>query len=141
MHKVYQMAIFKKSIFYLLLICTIWIGYLFSQKDGLHVDEIWSYGFSNSTHGGYFYTYNIGEPTRLVDHWSSKEDIKKYLTVQKGERFNYANTYKNFQNDVHPPLYFFLLHTVSSFFPDTIKPWHHAFINIIFFFTITFFII
>ena len=57
-------------------------------------------------------------------------DFLHYLTVQKGEQFRYDSVWYNQSIDMHPPLYFTLLHTISSFFPDTFSKWFGYVINI-----------
>lgn len=41
----------------------------------------------------------------------------QYVMVAENERFDYATVYYNQTQDVHPPLYYFFLHTVCSAVP------------------------
>lgn len=50
--------------------------------------------------------------------WRTREDAKDYLEA-KDNRFNYASVYYNQLQDVHPPLFYMLVHTVSSIFNNT----------------------
>ncbi|MCI1858269.1 MAG: hypothetical protein LKI80_08930 [Sporolactobacillus sp.] len=88
------------------------------QKSGYDIDEIFSYGLANNNYGP---TYN--DIPQYYNHWHSSEVYKNYVTVQKNERFQYGFVYHNQQLDVHPPLYYLLLHTVSSFFPNVFSKW------------------
>ena len=46
-----------------------------------------------------------------------------YVAVQEGQRFDYASVYYNQTQDVHPPVFYFLLHTVCSLFPGSFTKW------------------
>lgn len=48
----------------------------------------------------------------------------------KGGQFDYANVWKNQSEDVHPPLYYVMLHTICSLFPEKFSVWYAAIINI-----------
>lgn len=50
--------------------------------------------------------------------WRTKEDAENYLKA-KDNKFNYASVYYNQIQDVHPPLFYMLVHTVSSIFNNT----------------------
>jgi hypothetical protein len=55
-----------------------------------------------------------------------------YVTVDAGNRFNYSIVWNNQKNDVHPPLYYAILHTICSFFPGKYSVWFAGVINIFF---------
>ena len=61
--------------------------------------------------------------------WVSGEEYVGYLTAQKGSLFNYASVYYNQRGDVHPPLFYLLLHTVSSFAPGVFSKWFGITVN------------
>ena len=46
--------------------------------------------------------------------WKTKQDAKEYVTIGNGDVFNYLSVYYNQSRDVHPPLFYFLVHFVSS---------------------------
>ena len=114
--------------------------YVFAfQKQGTHSDEVWSYGLSNSYYKPFFHL-NDGIPlendmdtlVQNIDNfreWVDGEQLKNYVTVQKGERFAYGSVYHNQTLDHHPPLFYFAVHTVCSFFPDTFSYYQIYFIN------------
>lgn len=52
-----------------------------------------------------------------------QQDFVNYISVQKNDRFNYASVYYNQTQDIHPPLFYFLLHTVCSLFPGSFTKW------------------
>lgn len=63
--------------------------------------------------------------------WLSGDYFKRYLTVTKGEGFNYASVYYNQRADVHPPLYYMLLHTICSFTPEKFSKWQAFVVNLV----------
>ncbi len=96
------------------------------QKEGYHVDEIFSYGLSNS-----YYTPFIQKEPEFGYKWYSGKEIADYLIVNDNEKFTYDSVVYNQEQDVHPPLYYFLLHTVSSFFSETFSKWFGIGINLV----------
>ena len=106
--------------FFLLMVITI------SKKENYHVDELFSYGLSN----------NVGHITMIFDDGAKYDPADvygKYLTVSNNRhKFDYRNVWINQKNDVHPPLYYMILHTICSFFPGTFSGWYAGSINIIF---------
>ena len=98
-----------------------------TQKQGYHSDELWCYGLANSYYKPFVYLedgiyqddYEGGyEGSDITHKWISGDVMKKYITVQKDQRFSYDSVYHNQILDHHPPLYYFILHTICSFFPD-----------------------
>lgn len=119
------------------LIHTAWT---FAGKQVFHSDENWSYGLANSYYqphiflkdGVYLgdYASNPASAESInVGEWVSGETFRRYVTVQEGERFAYASVYHNQTLDSHPPLYYFLLHTACSFFPDRFSWWYGFFLS------------
>ena len=52
--------------------------------------------------------------------------------MDDGNRFNYKMVWENQAKDVHPPLYYCLVHTVCSLFPGVFSRWFAGIINVIF---------
>lgn len=115
----------KSAILYLVL--AIFMILAVSMKVNYYIDEIYTYGLSNYNGNGidmeieYDKTYTPG--TSVYDD---------YMKVQNGQRFDYVNVWRNQTNDVHPPLYYALIHTICSVFPNKFSKWFAAGINIIF---------
>lgn len=65
--------------------------------------------------------------------WKTPEDAKAYLTVSKDEIFNYWPVLFNQGRDVHPPLFYMLVHFVSSIFLNTFSKYIIFIINLLFF--------
>lgn len=98
------------------------------QKQEYHIDEIYSYNFSNSVKAEKF-----AEADWLKTKWIDGNEFDELVTVQEGERFNYAAPYRNTALDAHPPLYYWALHTVCSMFPDSFSKWLGIGLNLLFF--------
>lgn len=90
------------------------------EKKGLFLDEIYSYGLSNSHYAPFLSTiFDDG----FVDKTFTSSDFNHYLTVQDGELFDVESVFYNQAHDVHPPLYYLLLNAVSSFTPNSFSIW------------------
>ena len=111
----------------LLLLQVVMMFYFCANKQEYHIDEIYSYILSNSYHCD-----NLSNANDIKNHWiSGKDSLQKFVSVQTNERFAYHKTYLNNTTDAHPPFYYFILHTVCSFFPDRFSKWFGLSINII----------
>ena len=95
------------------LIITIACLFFASEKDGLHIDEIYSFGLSNSYYAPYLTDIKGGN---LVDEVITRQELLDYLTVGSDDAFAFGSVYYNQTRDVHPPLYYWLLNSVSSLF-------------------------
>src|SRR5699024_6981595 len=102
----------------LLLVYSIFMGHL---KEGFHMDEMYSYGLSNSAR----FTF-----LRKNNEWVSSKYFLNYVSVSLKERFAFGSVIENQINDVHPPLYYLIFHTISSFFPNIFSKWIGIGINI-----------
>lgn len=86
------------------------------MKKDCYVDEYWTYGLAN----------NVGSITMQVEDGKSYNGtypFDRYMTVEKGETFNYSNVWTQQAADVHPPLYYIIIHTLCSFFPGVFSKW------------------
>lgn len=119
-HKPSSLSVILYGIFLILMILTI------CNKENYHVDETYSYGLAN--HPGKI-TINIENGERYAD---PEEPFLEYLTVSKDHRFDYQNVWENQSKDVHPPLYYALLHSICSLFPGSFSRWYAGSINILF---------
>ena len=100
------------------------VSIIVSQKKAFHSDEIFSYALANSFYEPYLDTDSIRSKIgdgheNYFGHWIPADVLREYVTVQKGEQFRYDSVWYNQSKDRHPPLYYSVIHTVSSFFPDT----------------------
>lgn len=81
----------------------------------LYGDEFFSFGLANSDEGLFYYQERYYEKCG-VGGWLSGEDLRSWMEVAPDKRFQYEYVWKNQSDDVHPPFYYFLLHTLCSFF-------------------------
>ena len=65
--------------------------------------------------------------------WKTPEDAKNYLTVTSDEIFSFWPVYYNQSRDVHPPLFYFLVHIVSVLFLNNFSKYIIFIINLAFF--------
>ncbi len=64
--------------------------------------------------------------------WKTPKEAKEYLTVSNDEIFNYISPYYNQTRDVHPPLFYFLVHLISSFALGTFSKYIIFSLNLVF---------
>lgn len=105
-------------IFALALAVNIYFGF---QKSGFHEDEYYTYFSSNRSIGLY-------QPDR---EWQDKQVILDEFVVKDGEGFNYSLVKLVQSWDVHPPLYYFIFHTVCSFIGAVFTKWSGIITNLI----------
>ena len=119
----------------LLLLNLAMVGGFMAQKQVIHPDELFSYGHANSSQGTYLsndldpYFANLEQV--FYNKWIDGRYLFEYLTVQEEETFRYDLIWDNLAKGVHPPLYYVLLHTVCSFFPETFSIWFSGGLNIL----------
>lgn len=126
----------SKKLFVLLLIVillsqaalTVYFG---TQKSGYHIDEIFSLLLSN-------HDCSVWMSAPYEDNnWIFSDAFFDAITTPNAEdRFQYAQVYASNANDVHPPMYYFLLHTVFSILPNALQgigiKWAGIAINLLF---------
>ncbi len=104
-----------------IIIISLAISFIFmAVKQGYHEDELLTYNLANSS-----------KQLGVDAQWNSPEDFNEYLAAGE-HRFDYGNVYYNQIVDAsHPPLYYALVHTVCSFFPDVFSRWLAFAINVV----------
>ena len=88
-----------------------------------------------------YYAKNSGEYGDLIYQimkadkpiWKTPEDAKNYLAVTSDEIFSLGSVYYNQARDVHPPLFYFLVHMVSILFLNNFSKYIIFTINLGFF--------
>ena len=113
-----------------ILLCLMTIQVLFMicwglRKEGYYIDELWSYGLANS-----YYTPFLQQVPDYMEQWKSPEFYETYLMVESNERFAWDSVYYNQTQDVHPPLYYMILHGICSVFCGSFSKWYGLGINI-----------
>lgn len=87
--------------------------YYGTRKQGFHEDELYTFYSTNKTAGLFVNDRQ----------WMSREDLRNDFVVLPGEQFRY-HVVKQMQSwDVHPPLYYYIMHTACSFFPNRFSKW------------------
>ena len=89
--------------------------YYAAHKQGYHVDELYTYELAN--YPGGFYALEDG----YMDRWHDGSFYSAALTP--GRLFDYTIPWNNQKIDVHPPLYYCLIYTAESLFPQLGLPW------------------
>ena len=123
-----------KRYFSLVLIILLLVGnviYWGYQKEGFHVDEMFSYEQIGNTEYPKPHYDRPDEP--CMNTWHSREYYEDYLTVSDGEAFDIAAFYNSASmNGAHPPLYLMLLGmTVSAVSPNRFTKWSGMTLNIL----------
>ncbi len=111
----------KTAVFALLFILVFQIAVLIiagCEKKSYHIDEIYTYILSNS-----YDSDRISHDDNALSTWKNGIYFNKFVTVDANERFAYDKVKYNNGLDAHPPLYYYLVHTVSSFFPGYFGKW------------------
>ena len=135
----------RSGIFMILLVlitvaqCIFYI-YLFTNvKTAHHEDEFFSYALSNSYKRPFLYgdKHQTFEANSLV---RTGDDFKYSLMTNNDTRFKYDSVWYNQTEDVHPPLYYAILHTICSFTPYYYSWWYAMAINLVCFAVGQFFI-
>ena len=121
----------SRRFFYLLAACIIALQavllvFTIRQKQEFHIDEIYSFILSNS-----YDTNSFNNADWMWGTWVDQTDFDEFATVQQGEQFAYPLVYRNNSLDAHPPLYYWMLHTVSSFFPGRFDKWIGCLPNVV----------
>ena len=98
-------------------------------KAGFFIDEIYTYGLSNSHFAPYLLDNTDGP---MEDEILSREELISYVTVDEGEELDFASVYSNQEADVHPPLYYFFFNAFSSLFGRSFSKWTGLCLNWIF---------
>lgn len=110
--------------------------YFNNNKKSYHIDELLSYGLSNSFYQPFITSdsvFDSADYSKCDNEWLSSDLLKNYVTVQKGEQFRYDSVWYNQSQDRHPPLFYAAIHTVSSFFPDQFSSYFGFLLNLLYF--------
>ena len=70
--------------------------------------------------------------SEFVPIWRSSDEANDYLTIQPKDALNYGMVYYNQSRDIHPPLFYFLVHTVSIIFMGHFSKYIVFSINLVF---------
>lgn len=116
----------KSNKIWFLLFLGIWCTQMFTafyfccQKQGFHEDEYYTY-------------YSTGRTSGLMINdgaWMERDEYFNEFVVLKGEGFQYGLVKEVQSWDVHPPVYYWIFHTVCSLFPGRFSKWFGLVINL-----------
>lgn len=113
---------------YLIRIFILWVVqmaaafYFCTQKQGFHEDEFYTYYSTARTNG--FYVEN--------GKWMERETYRNEFVVLPNERFQYGLVKEVQSWDVHPPMYYWVFHTVASLVPGVFSKWIGLSVNLFF---------
>lgn len=111
----------KIGLVFILLIAFFMVLYFGKQKSGFHEDEYYTYYSSNYTHG-----WNVPD-----GQWVEMEEYQQEFMVLPNEKFQYGLVKLVQSWDVHPPMYYWIIHTVCSISPNFFSKWQGLMINIV----------
>ena len=96
---------------------------LFSnRKAGMFIDEIYTYGLSNSSFHPFLST--DGERYGSIEHRViTRGELLDYVSITGDEGFDFASVYYNQVHDVHPPLYYWLFNIASTLARGSFSKW------------------
>lgn len=113
---------------YLICFFILWVAqmaaafYFCTQKQGFHEDELYTYYSTARTNG--FYVEN--------GKWMERETYRNEFVVLPDERFQYGLVKQVQSWDVHPPVYYWVFHTVASLVPGVFSKWIGLSVNLFF---------
>lgn len=93
-----------------------------TQKQGFHEDEYYTYYSTARTNG--FYVED--------GKWMERDDYRNEFVVLPGQQFQYGLVKQVQSWDVHPPMYYWVFHTVASFVPGVFSKWTGLSVNLFF---------
>ena len=97
--------------------------YFCTQKQGFHEDEYYTYYSTARTVG--FYVED--------GQWMDRETYRNEFVVLPEQRFQYGLVKLVQSWDVHPPMYYWVFHTVASFVPNVFSKWIGLSVNLFFY--------
>lgn len=111
-------------------------GYAEASQDVFY-NQVWNSKNKITNIKNYFFHYDTLKTdetlSKEIPIFRQKEDALTYLTIGKGDVLNYFSVYYNQARDVHPPLFYFLVHFVSTIFYGQFSKYIIFIINLVFF--------
>lgn len=107
------------------------VFFLFAgRKEGFFIDDIYTYGLSNSYYAPFVTDLKDGD---MTDKVFTREELTEYLTVGEDDAFAFDSVFYNQGRDVHPPLYYCFFHLLSSLLPPHVfSVWTGLLLNYVF---------
>ena len=86
-------------------------------------DEYYTYGIANSYYRPFLYNEDHETGTTSYNRYATGNDFKYYMRTNENTKFSYDSVIYNSSHDTTPPVYYILLHTISSVFSDKFSWW------------------
>ena len=120
-----------KALFVIIVIC-IQIYIVTCATDDISVggDMVFTYTLANNTYSPLWFTENILAEFANSNGWFQSDILKEWYLVNDYNRFDYSGVYWHQRADVHPPLYYAIVHTICSFFPNSYSNMYAGAVNI-----------
>ena len=116
----------KRTIALFLLAHLLLVVFIGAQKTNYHIDELYTFTLANR------YGARLAPDITDGQVYSGDGMFGEYLTVQPEHTSDYGLVYQNQRNDAHPFLYYSFIHTLCSFFPNTVSKWFGLIPNYLF---------
>lgn len=104
------------------------IAFFASKKGGLFVDELWTFNLANS-----YYLPFVDEADKYFNVFLDRKFFLDAMLVADGKEFEYGSVFYNQSKDVHPPLYYLIVHTICSINKSASIKWVGVCLNILLF--------
>lgn len=98
-----------------------------NDKNGYHLDEVYTHVLANSEYAPWIVDIKEG---KIVNTVVSRQELLDAVTVNENDRFCFGSVYYNQTQDVHPPLYYFVMHAMSSICVGAFSKWIGLGLNI-----------
>lgn len=96
--------------------------FFINKKEDLDIDEMYTYGLSNSSFQLHIEDYK---------NYTGNELLLDYAAVKSGKEFDIKNVIFNQSMDTHPPIYYLIVNFISSIHKNNFSIWHGLIINVI----------
>lgn len=119
-------------LFILILILQTLFAFFSCVSSDISGDEYFSYSTANNEQDFLYYTIGYIDET-FENGWIDSEHINRTLTVADGEQFDLLTTYRQARRNVHPPLFYMLLHLSSGIIPGEFSHWTGSALNLLYY--------
>lgn len=102
------------------------LSYWAAEKEGLMIDEVWSFTLANGRMG-------LEIPEAWFGHWIDSQNVLDAMKVAPGTQWDLAAPYVNQVADVHPPFYYYGVRLLSTLYPHWDFQWLGVILNFFWF--------
>ena len=116
---------------FLILCCLVLIAgsvILLNQKEAFYLDEYYSYGCANSLDSKYM-SFKSGVTYTGEELKQMEQDA---FMAGEGNCYRFGKLWLHMSNNVHPPVFYAMLHLVCSLTPGVFSVWQAGAVNILF---------